>query len=237
MSPFADLGRFRPDRDAVLRAGLLVNSEILLTVSYLLLADVTVTEWRYLVYPFVWINVSVWALVRTTPVADSARARYVGGGLAVAYFLLLAYVGGMVSQGVGLQAADGAAGGQPVPGWRLAWLPPGWGPALLYSGPNVRLALMPYKVVGYATLAYLVYATVLDAAGSAVSGVLGLVSCVSCTWPVLASVAAAIAGGGTAVAAAASEWSYALGTGAFVLTVGLLRWRPTMGWSRLRFGR
>jgi hypothetical protein len=30
------------------------------------------------------------------------------------------------------------------------------------------------------------------------------------------------------VAAAANEWSYALGTGAFVLTVALLRWRPTI---------
>jgi hypothetical protein len=88
---------------------------------------------------------------------------------------------------------------------------------------------MPYKVVGYLALAYLVYDTVLDTAGSAVSGVLGLVSCVSCTWPVVATLAAGIAGSGTAVAAAASEWSYTIGTLAFVVTVVLLRWRPSFG--------
>ncbi|MFC7080732.1 DUF7546 family protein [Halorussus caseinilyticus] len=88
---------------------------------------------------------------------------------------------------------------------------------------------MPYKLVGYVALAYLVYDTVLDTAGSAVSGVLGLVSCVSCTWPVIATLAAGVTGSGTAVAAAASEWSYTLGTVAFLLTVGLLRWRPSFG--------
>jgi hypothetical protein len=224
-----DLNRFRPDREALLWAGLVVNLEIILTLTYLLLADVTITEWRYLLYPFVWLNVSAWALVQTTPVARSMRTRYLAGAIGLAYFFLLAYVGGLVSQGVGFHhAGGGAAADHHALGWRLAWLPPGWGPAVFYSGMTVQLTLMPYKVVGYATLAYLVYATVLDAAGSAISGVLGLVSCVSCTWPVLASLAGAIAGSGTAVAAAANEWSYALGTGAFVLTVALLRWRPTI---------
>lgn len=224
-----DLDRFRPSRDALLWAGLVVNSEVILTFAYLALADVTVTEWRYLLYPFVWLNVSAWALVRTNPVPQSARARCVGAAVGVGYFVLLAYVGGVLSQGIGFHHAGGASvADHHALGWRIAWLPPGWGPALLYSGMTVQLNLMPYKVVGYATLAYLVYATVLDAAGSAVSGVLGLVSCVSCTWPVLASIAAAIAGSGTAVAAAANEWSYALGTAMFVLTVGLLRWRPTI---------
>ena len=232
MSLTKDFGRLRPSRDALLWAGLVVNSEIILTFVYLVLADVTVTEWRYLLYPFVWINVSAWALVRTKPVArarHSTRTRYLGAAVGVAYFLLLAYVGGLLSQGVGFHHPGGAAvADHHALGWRLAWLPPGWGPALLYSGMTVQLTLMPYKVVGYVTLAYLVYATVLDAAGSAVSGVLGLVSCVSCTWPVLASIAAAVAGSGTAVAAMANEWSYALGTLAFVVTVGLLRWRPTI---------
>jgi hypothetical protein len=224
-----NLDRFRPDREALLWAGLVVNLEIILTLAYLLLADVTITEWRYLLYPFVWLNVSAWALVRTNPISRSARTRYAGAAVAAGYFLLLAYVGGLVSQGVGFHHPTGAAvADHHALGWRLAWLPPGWGPAVLYSGMTVQLTLMPYKVVGYVTLAYLVYATVLDAAGSAISGVLGLVSCVSCTWPVVASLVGAIAGSGTAVAAAANEWSYALGTGAFVLTVALLRWRPTI---------
>ncbi|WP_134669102.1 DUF7546 family protein [Halorussus marinus] len=215
-----DLAGLTPDRDALLWAGLVVNTEIILTAAYLLVADVTVTEWRYLVYPFVWINLSALAVGRTDLVAESSRARYVGAAIGAGYLLVLASVGGLVSPGVGVDHALG---------WRVAWLPPGWGPALVYSGTAVQLTLMPYKVVGYLTLAYLVYASVLDAAGSAVSGLLGLVSCVSCTWPVLASVAGAVAGSGTAVAAAASEWSYLLGTVAFAVTVGLLVWRPTVG--------
>jgi hypothetical protein len=221
--------RFRPDRDALMWAGIVVNVELILTLSYLLVADVTVTQWRYVTYPFIWINVSAWALLKTNPVSGSTRTRYAGAAIAAGYFLLLAYVGGLVSQGVGFHHPGGmAVADHHALGWRLAWLPPGWGPAVLYSGMTIQLTLMPYKVVGYATLAYLVYATVLDAAGSAISGVLGLVSCVSCTWPVLASIAGAVAGSGTAVAAAANEWSYALGTAAFLLTVALLRWRPTI---------
>jgi len=225
-----DLAGLRPDRDTLLWAGLVVNTEIILTAAYLLVADVTVTEWRYLVYPFVWINLSALAVVRTDTIAGSSRARYVGAAIGLGYLLVLAYVGGLVSQGVAAHHAAGAAvADHHALGWRLAWLPPGWGPALVYSGTAVQLTLMPYKVVGYLTLAYLVYATVIDAAGSAVSGLLGLVSCVSCTWPVLASLAGAVAGSGTAVAAAASEWSYMLGTIAFAVTVGLLLWRPTIG--------
>ncbi|MFC4449683.1 DUF7546 family protein [Halorussus aquaticus] len=212
------LDRLRPSRDALLWTGLLVNTELVLTFAYLLLADVTVTEWRYLVFPFVWINVSAWALLRADPVADSRRTRYIGAAVAVGYFLLLASVGGLVKPG-----------GSHALGWRIAWLPPGWGPAVLYTGSAVNLSLMPYKLVGYLTLAYLVYDTVLDTAGSAVSGLVGVVSCVSCAWPVVATLAAGVAGTGTGVAAAASEWSYTLGTLAFVLTVALLRWRPTVG--------
>ncbi|WP_276281394.1 DUF7546 family protein [Halorussus caseinilyticus] len=225
-----DADRLRPSRDTLLWAGLLVNTELVLTFAYLLLADVTITEWRYLVFPFVWINVAVWAFVRTTPTAGSDRARYLGVAIAVGYFLLLAYVGGLVKPGlVAHSHAGGTVGHNHATGWQVSWLPPGWGPAVTYIGSFVQLTLMPYKLVGYVALAYLVYDTVLDTAGSAVSGVLGLVSCVSCTWPVIATLAAGVTGSGTAVAAAASEWSYTLGTVAFLLTVGLLRWRPSFG--------
>jgi len=213
-----DADRLRPTRDTVLWAGLLVNTELILTFTYLLLSDATITEWRYLVFPFVWINGSIWVFARTKPEARSARTRYLGAAIAVGYFLLLASVGGIVNPG-----------GMPALGWRVAWLPPGWGPALLYTSSDLKLSLMPYKVVGYLALAYLVYDTVLDTAGSAVSGLVGFVSCVSCTWPVVATLAAGLAGSGTAVAAAASEWSYTIGTLAFVVTVALLRWRPSFG--------
>ncbi len=115
-------------------------------------------------------------------------------------------------------------------GLRLAYrsLPPGFGPALLYSGSVVSLNLFPYQVVGYAALAYLVYATVLDAAGSAVSGLLGLFSCVSCTWPVIGTVVAGLFGSGSAVYAFALSRSFLLSTLVFVSAVALLRWRPDL---------
>ncbi|USZ68741.1 hypothetical protein NGM10_03140 [Halorussus salilacus] len=213
-----DLDRIRPGRDTLLWAGLLVNTEIILTVVYLLAADVTIEEWRFLVYPFVWLNVAIWALVRTDPTPRSSRDRYLGAGIAVGYFLALAYAGGLV-----------APPGHAAMGWRLAWLPPGWGPALMFTGESFKLTLMPYNLVGYAALAYLVYATVLDAAGSAISGALGLLSCVSCTWPVFAGLLTSVAGAGSAIATVANEWSYAISTVVFVLTVGLLSWRPTFG--------
>ncbi|WP_276300821.1 DUF7546 family protein [Halorussus lipolyticus] len=225
-----DADRLRPNRDTLLWAGLILNTELILTAVYLLVSDATVTEWRYFVFPFVWINVSIWAFARTKPSGGSKRTRYLGAAIAVGYFFLLAYAGGLLKPGlvVHSHAGGAAAGHTHATGWRVSWLPPGWGPAVSYIGSFVQLTLMPYKVVGYLALAYLVYDTVLDTAGSAVSGLLGLVSCVSCTWPVVATLAAGLAGSGTAVAAAASEWSYTLGTIAFVVTVVLLRWRPTI---------
>lgn len=216
-----DFDRLRPERDTLLWAGLLLNTELIVTMAYLLLSDASVQQFRYLVYPFVWVNVSIWALTRTKPVAQSDRDRYVGIAVAVGYFLVLSYFGGLFAPGV--EHAEHALG------WRIAWLPPGWGPAVLYTGSALKLALMPYKVVGYVALAYLVYATVVDAAGSAISGILGLLSCVSCTWPIVATLVTGVAGSGTAVAVAATEWSYTLGTVIFVVTVGLLSWRPTIG--------
>jgi hypothetical protein len=85
---------------------------------------------------------------------------------------------------------------------------------------------MPYKLVGYLALAYLVYATVLDAAGTVVSGSLGLLSCVSCTWPVVGSLVTSLFGSGSAVVVAATTWPYDISTAAFLATVALLTWRP-----------
>lgn len=212
--------RVRPDREtAVLGAGLLA-AEVAAVAGYLLFADVRVTDPLILVYPLVWINVGVWAVWRTDPPAATDRRRLAVGLVAAAYLGVLAVVGGLVD-------LSGAAAGQPTT-VRVAYasLPPGYGPALLYAGGPVGLNLLPYKVVGYVALAYLVYATVLEAAGSAVSGVLGLFACVSCAWPVLGTVVAGLFGGGSAVYAVALSQSYALSTVVFVTAVALLRWRP-----------
>jgi hypothetical protein len=210
------LARVRPSRSTLLWGAVLVAAELLALLLYVAQPTVVPTAIRYYVYPFVWIDVGLWALVRTDPPAASRRRRSAAGAFAVGYFAVLAYAGGLVGPGLGAMAT----------GLRIAPLPPGIGPALIYGGEALRLTLLPYKIVGYAALAVLVYATALDVAGSAIGGVLGLFSCVSCTWPVLASLVGGVAGGSSAAASAALSGSYGLSTVIFVVTVALLYWRP-----------
>jgi hypothetical protein len=220
-APPLSLDRLRPRRETLLWGALVVNAEVILLLLYATLGDsalLSVEGLRLWIYPFVWINVGLWAVLRTTPAPAPPRRRRLVALLAVGYFAVLSYAGGMV--GVGHTHGPDTA--------RVVWqtIPPGWSPAVLVNASGVSLTLITYKVVGYAALAYLVYATILDAAGSAVSGVLGLLSCVSCSWPVLASLATGVFGSGTALASAVYGLSYDISTVVFVLTVALLYWRP-----------
>ena len=221
--------RFRPQRETIQLAAIVINLELAIVLGYILLiqpqfgvAFDSLLDWRQVLYPFVWINVALWAVWRTSPAPTTGRRRLLAGAIAGGYFLLLSYAGGLF--GIG-----GHNHGQEVAAFDLVLsLPPGWSPALLYQGELLQLTLLPYKIVGYLALAYLVYATVIDAAGSAVPGVLGLLSCISCTWPVLASVATSIFGGASALAVATTGYAYGLSTVIFVATVALLYWRPTL---------
>lgn len=207
----------RPARTTLLWGALLVNTEVLLVLGYIAYVGGAVRRPLFFVYPFVWLNVSLWAVIRTTPPNVSRRERWFGVAVAMGYFAVLSYAGGMVGPGgrsVGLRVA-------------LTTLPPGWTPAVLYGGPNVRAAVIPFKLIGYAVLSYLVYVTALDAAGGLTGGLVGLFSCVGCTLPVVAGVAGGLVGGSTPLAAVAAGQSYGLSTGAFVLAVALLYWRPT----------
>lgn len=209
-----------PRRETLFWGALLVAAEAAAIAAYLTVADVTAVAALPYLYPFVWLNASVWALARVDVPAVSRRRRLLAGGVGAGYFLLLAFIGGVAHLG-GMGT-----------GVRIAWLPPGWGPALLYSGTALTVVAMPYKVVGYATLAYLVGVTVADAAGSALSGLVGLFSCVSCTWPVLATVLTTLFGGASAAATLATNQPYGLSTLVFLSAIGLLVWRPTPGGTR-----
>jgi len=216
--------RLRPRRETLVWGALLVNTELLALLLYAILGDATLHslfDLRRWLYPFVWINVGLWTIVRTTPAAAAPRQRRLAAVVAIGYFAVLAYAGGLV----GPEQPNGP------PIFRVVWtsIPPGWGPAVVYVGESLRVTLMPFTVVGYLALAYLVYATVLDATRSAVTGLVGMLSCVSCSWPVLASLASGLLGSGSGVAAAVSSGSYGLSTVVFVVTVGLLYWRPFGG--------
>jgi hypothetical protein len=195
----------------------LLAVELALLGGYLALADWDVLAPRYLLYPLVWVTVGLLAVARTPPVDAPRRSRLLVAGLAAGYLLALLWVDGSVSLvGTGT-------------GLRLVWLPPGWGPALLYGGESLSLALFPYRVVGYAALSYLLYATIATTTRAALGGLVGLVSCVSCTLPVAAALLSSVVGGSAAVTAAATAWSYDLSTLVFLLAVALLYWRPLAG--------
>lgn len=204
-------------------------AELVLLAAYASRPSARITNPWPMVYPFVWIDASLYVLVamaRRPRPSTTARRRRLVGLLATGYFAVLAHFGGLYGwYGTGLGLSIDVA------------LPPGASPALLYSGHPLVLVLQPYKVLGYLTLAYLVYRTILHAAVSGrsiVSGFVGLFSCVSCSWPLIALFASAVFGGTSAVAAVALTHDYLLSTAIFLSSVGLLYWQPTFGSGPIR---
>jgi len=203
-----------------------LNTELLLVMLYLLLVQGAATEPFLLAFPFVWLNVAAWVLLRVRPAPAGDRRRYAAATVAVGYGLLLGYVGGVFGLG-------GSGAGLRV----VLAAPPGFAPSVVYSGTNLGVVVTPWKVAGYLALSYLVYVTVVDASGGVAGGVLGLFSCVSCVLPILASVVGGAIGAGGALYQVALAQSYGLSTVVFLVSVGLLyavhRFDVTMtGWLR-----
>ncbi|WP_267642942.1 DUF7546 family protein [Haloarchaeobius amylolyticus] len=212
-----------PEPETLFAFFIVLTGEALLLGLYL--ANGGTAALDLLLLPLVWVNLGLWALWRAKPAPAPAKRKRRAAAIAVGYGLVLAYFGGLWSQGY-MFFETGAY--QPSFGWYVSTaLPPGFGPAISYESQLVNLTILPYKVVGYVALTYLVYVTVIDAASSAVSGVLGLLSCVSCSWPVLATIVTGVAGSSSALATAAMQQSLPLSTAVFVVTVVLLYWRPS----------
>jgi hypothetical protein len=197
----------------------LVGLEGLVLALYYATASATVLEPRYVVYPFVWINLGLWAIVRTPLRRASTRTTALATLLAVGYFLVLSWITGLVS-------VPHHAGGIATSGLLITDAPPGWGPRVTLATDVLQVVVVPYRVVGFLGLAVLVYDGVLDAAASTVSGVAGLFSCLGCAFPLVSSTLATL-GGSSALILAVRALSVDLSTLAFVVAVGLLVWRPT----------
>jgi hypothetical protein len=220
--PSFDLATLLPRPSTLYVAAAMIVAELLWLGWYIEFATVAVIDFTYFLYPLVWINVAVLAVWRTTPTPSGRRNRLIAGGIAVGYGLVLAYFGGILAPG------NAFGIGPPADGLNfMLEAPPGYGPTVTYSGSLLWAAIVPYKLIGYAALTYLVYVTVLDAASSAIAGVLGFFSCISCSWPILASVFSGVTGASGAVTATGFGSSYPLSTAIFVVTVGLLYWRPS----------
>jgi hypothetical protein len=222
-----------PTRTDLLAGAVVLNAELLVVLVYLAVEPVVIESWRFIVYGFLWINAGLYAVAKTTPAPTTPRTKRIALLVAGGYFVVLAVAGGIVGPShtspLASLITDGhlhSHGTAAAGSFDLRLLPPGWGPALVYQGSWLLVILMPYKVIGYLALSYLVYATVIDAAGTVVPGSLGLLSCVSCTWPVVGSLVTSVFGSGSAVVVAATTWPYDISTVAFLATVALLTWRP-----------
>lgn len=184
-----------------------------LVVVYLELTGTEIDRIRYVVYPFVWINLGLWAVLRARPVGGSLRIRSMAGLAAAGYFLLLLALPGKIA----VTVASGA-----VSGLQVSWAVPGWGPIITYGGSHLQVYVVPFEVIGYLALAYLVYANVVNLARSSLAGLVGVVTCVGCTVPVLVPVLGILGGTGTTLASTAYSWSYDVGTVLFAVVVVLL---------------
>ena len=198
-------------------AALLLNLQFVAVIAYYAFLGSFPSTPRYVAYGLIWVNVAVLVLYKiTVPSGYDFETRRRALAIAASYFMLLAFFAGLVATGVPERAVD----------TRIAWLPPGWGPALVHAGPYLTVIIMPAYVLGYLALAKLVYVAVLEASGSLVAGVVGLFSCISCTLPIIAMIGSALFGGTGILAATALDASYDLSTAVFLITVALLSWRP-----------
>ncbi|GAB7090077.1 hypothetical protein JCM18237_03480 [Halorubrum luteum] len=211
------VGAATPELRTVGVTALLLNVQAVLVVAYYAALGSFPSTPRYVIYGLVWVNVSALVLYKAPiPRGYDFETRRRALGIAAGYFALLAFFAGLVATGVPERAVDA----------RVAWLPPGWGPAFVYAGEYLTVIVMPAYLLGYLALAKLVYVAVLEASGSVVAGIVGLFSCISCTLPILAMIGSAVFGGTGILAATALDASYDLSTAVFLLTVALLYWRP-----------
>lgn len=230
------LGRVELDRIPVLWAALVANVLFLFLALYYLLDDATLFGPTPVVVPLIWLTVGAWALASVDPPAAARRHRSIAAAIAGAYWLVLGFLGGVLS----LPAHDAPTSIRVT----LLDSPPGWNPAVYLSTDIVQVTLIPWRVVGYVALAALVYETALVAAvavaerartdasefgTAALGGFVGLFSCVSCTWPIVVQVVGGLLGGTGSILAPLTGISLLASTAVFVATVATLRWRPGLG--------
>jgi hypothetical protein len=195
-------------------AAAVLLAEVAALGTYLAVANPEVGAVRYLLYPFVWMNVGLAAAARVRVPPADRRLRIAAAVLAGTYFLALASLSGLVGLELGHSHAH-------VSGLQVTLAAPGWGPRVAYGGSLLTLNFVPYRVVGYLSLTVLVYAALLDAGRRALSGLVGVASCVGCSLPLVESVAVGVVGG-TAALATVEPFSVDLSTLGFVVAVGLL---------------
>jgi hypothetical protein len=205
-----------PD-DWPLWAGIVALEVVALAVY--ITATGAVESARYALYPFVWINVGLFAVTRVGPVRTGRRRRLTAAGVAAAYGLVLAVLTGLVGIPIGEHTHAHPSG------LTASLSAPGWGPRIAYVLGEFHLYFVPFRVVGYVALSYLVYARLATLSLASGVGAVGFAACIGCTLPLLAGT---LGGAGAAALAAVGGYSLDLSTLAFLLAVGGL-WQPWRG--------
>jgi hypothetical protein len=216
-------------RSALLVVAGLVGVHLGAIAAYLDAAAVVVRRPRYYLYPVVWITVTAWIALRVRPAPGSASP--LAGLGSAAYLAVVLAISGTVTPSQ--TAADEIVPTLSVlPMWIIGhasstglvveWLAPGWGPYVAYRGTLLTVRIVPFQLIGYLGLAYLVFVALTRASRSALFGAGGLVTCVGCVWPALTALSAALGGGG--LLASANQWSYDLSTLVFLATVCTMCW-------------
>jgi hypothetical protein len=194
--------------------GVLLALEVLAIVLWFRFADWSILRPASVAHPLVWLNIAAFALLVTDRPAARRRDRFIAILVALCYLVVLGWVAGAIKHGMGAYDLT------------IIWLPPGWGPAVQVSSPWVRATLFPYQVVGYVTLAYLLYVGILDAVRPVAGALLGVASCIGCTLPLAATVLPVIFGGTAPLSVEGVGRPAAIGTLVFALAVAILLWRP-----------
>ncbi|MBX0321532.1 hypothetical protein EGH21_00675 [Halomicroarcula sp. F13] len=212
---------FSVDRETMVYAALVLNTELLLVTLHVFFGGTSATSWQGVfqyVYPLVWINVALLAVLTTTPPPVPTKQRRRALVVGVLYFLVLAAIGGIVR--------PGSPEIQSYVQFNLLYLPPGWNPMVAYFGNVVSVTLIPYKLAGYGALSYLVYVMVLDTAGISLGSLTGLFSCVSCVLGILVPTLSSVLGGTAAAVGQLIPQSYGAATVVYLVSIALLYWRP-----------
>jgi len=192
---------------------LALGAQSLLALLYLGLTDAGTVAATMLAAPFVWVTVTAVAVGHVERPEARRVVRWVGWVVGVAYALGLAWLMSAVSPSMGMAT-----------GLNVMLLPPGWGPAVQYSGTVISLTLFPYRAIGVVSLGYLVSLAVRNVVESGASlgvgGIIALGSCAGCALPLVAAVIGVL--GGVGLGFGVGGRTYLVGTLAYVLAVAVL---------------
>lgn len=210
----------------------LVALQVLVAVLYGLVFGTSLLSLHIFLLPFVWTTVSAVTLWYTEPVSRGSKPTAFAGAVAVGYLSLFLWLSGTIgftpSQ---LEPVTGPLGFGFDAGRSF-----GWGPILYYSGEWVGARIIPYQLIGYLSLSYMVYLAVLDVTRSASAGTIGLVLCPGCAAAAFVPAFGGIAG----VSAALSvflQFSYEIATVMFVVAMGWLYYQPSLETVRRQMSR